>query len=77
MVRVDYGWGSAQVRYGVCDAHAFPERHYSDFGLEEVDVQFEENVACYFLFYNLTRLYEILWYSVDKWNLPMNLSQIV
>lgn len=50
MVRILDGRRSTEFGNGVGDAHAFAERHYADFGFEEVGVEFEEYIACDFLF---------------------------
>ena len=39
---------------GIHDAHTFVECHDSDFGFEEVDVEFEEHIAWDFLFWRKT-----------------------
>ena len=51
MVRVDDGGRPAEVGNGIRDAHALAEGHDTDFALEEVDVELEEDVAGDFLFY--------------------------
>lgn len=43
------GGRTTELHDGVSDAHAFPESWNADLGLEEVDVELEEDVARYFL----------------------------
>jgi hypothetical protein len=50
VVQILDGRRSTEVGNGIRDAHALAECHDADFGFEEVDVEFEEYIACDFLF---------------------------
>lgn len=50
MVRVDYRWWTTEVGDCIGDAYAFPVSHDADLVLEEIDVEFDEDVAGDLLF---------------------------
>lgn len=50
MVRVDDGGRAAQVGDGIGYAHTFTKCHYANLNFKQIDIEFQENVAGYFLF---------------------------
>ena len=45
MVRVLDGRGATKVGNSIGDAHTFSKCHDTDFGFEEVDIEFEQYIA--------------------------------